>query len=213
MVHKTEVMHCPYCQNPVEEESTGCMACGLDLGKLDQVLGIPPALGAGLRDEGQMLKRSDARQVRKVIAQFCHRFPQIRLALVLEETSAVLPLRTWAWWLFNRANFSVALDKGFANRDILLVLDPRRCQAALTIGYGLEPFVGQRDLAAALEVAQSALRARDWGEASIQILKTLDHILETIVGRVPQIYGVPWPSLPMENEHGDPDTEEAAAVW
>lgn len=205
-------MFCPYCQKPVAEEASGCAECGLDLGKLDQVLGIPPVIQAGLKDQGGRLTRSGVRQIQRVMRQFSDRFPQIRLALVLEEAPGVVPLRTWVWWLFNRGSFSVALDKGFANRDILLALDPARRQAALTIGYGLEPFVGQRDLGNALEAALPALAAGDWAGSFIQILKTLDHVLETIVDRMPQTYGVPLPLL-VDETNEPAEIEERTAVW
>lgn len=188
-------MHCPYCQKPVAEESACCAACGLDLEKLDSVLGIAPIIAAGLNDRGGMLRGAESRQIKLAISQFCDRFPQIRLAVVFEETTAVVPLRTWSWWLFNRGNFSAALDIGFVNRDLLLAIDPARRQAALTIGYGLEPFVSARDLTAALDAGASALAACEWADACGQILATLDKAMVTIISRMPQTYGVPIPLL------------------
>ena len=143
-------MHCPYCQQSVAEESAQCAACGLDLARLDGVLGFAPVLQAGLTDKAGVLIPAAARRIRRALAQFRERFPQIQLALLLQEAPAIVPLTTWAWWLFNRSQFSLALDKGFVNRDILLAIDPVSRQAALTIGYGLEPFVGKRDLGDAL---------------------------------------------------------------
>ncbi len=184
-------MHCPYCQQAVAEDSGQCVACGLDLGRLDGVLGIPPVISAGLSDLAGVLPARDVRQVKRSLERFGQHFPQIQVALVLAEAPSVVPLRTWAWWLFNRGGFSLALDKGSMNRDILLVLDPLNRQAALTIGYGLEPFVGRRDLAGALEAGQGSLAAGDWVGAGDRVLTTLAGALRVIIGRMSQAYGVP----------------------
>ncbi len=188
-------MHCPYCQKPVLEASVQCADCGLELGKLDGVLGIPPVIAAGLTDPAQVLEGKASRQVKRALQKFAMRFPQVRVAVVIKTAPVVVPLRTWAWWLFNRGHFSAALDQGFMNRDVLLVLDPARHQAALTIGYGLEPFVGTRDLAGALAAGETALQAGDWAGACEQILVALDQALAVIVGRMPRTYGVPLPLL------------------
>jgi hypothetical protein len=201
-------MTCPYCQQSLTEDSVQCVGCGLDLGRLDGVLGIPPVIAGGLTDVAELLSRAGARQVRRALAHFEERFPQVRVAVLLQSGPGVVPLRTWAWWLFNRGNFSAALDKGFVNRDVMLVVDPDRGQAALTIGYGLEPFVGQRDLAAALEAGQASLVAGEWAEACCQMLVALDGGLRVIVGRMSQTYGVPLPLLTET-----PQPAEAAAAW
>lgn len=188
-------MHCPYCQQPVTEESPQCVACGLDMQRLDAVLGVPLILQAGLRDDGRVLDARATKVVKRALAQFCGRFPQVHMALLIRPAPTVVPLRTWAWWLFNRGQFSAALDKGSVNRDMLLVLDPVARRMALTVGYGLEPFVGQRDLSAALDSGRGALEAGDWAEACCQVLVALDHGLQVIIGRMPRTYGVPMPLL------------------
>jgi hypothetical protein len=201
-------MHCPYCQQSVAEQSAQCDSCGLDLDRLEGVLGIPPVLQAGLSDPGGVLPSKAARQVKAALVQFRERFPQIQLALLMEEAPEKVPMRTWAWWLFNRSRFSFALDKGFVNRDILLVIDPVRRQAVVTIGYGLEPFVGKRDLSDALAAGQPALAAGDWAEACGQILVALDDAFRQIIDRMSRTYGVPVPLL--QPQAG---VEEPAAAW
>lgn len=201
-------MHCPYCQQPVAEDSAQCAGCGLDLGRVDSVLGIPPVIPSGISDMAQVLSGSAARQIKRALGQFCGRFPQITVAVVLVEAPEVVPLRTWAWWLFNRGNFSAALDKGFMNRDLLLVINPVRRQAALTMGYGLEPFVAPRDLSNALTAGTAALAAGEWAEYCQQVLVALDDGLRQIIGRMSQAYGVPVPLLT-----ASPPPAEGAAVW
>ena len=108
-------MHCPYCQQSLAEESAQCAACGLDLARLDGVLGIPPVLQAGLTDMAGWFTPRETRQVKRALSRFRGRFPQIQLALLLQQAPDIVPMRTWAWWLFNRSQFSLALDKGFVN--------------------------------------------------------------------------------------------------
>jgi hypothetical protein len=196
-------MHCPYCQQPVTEETVQCAGCGLDMLRLDALLGIPPVLAAGLTDEEGVLNGGDIRAIKRAVGQFRDRFPQIKLALLFRQAPDVVPMRVWAWWLFNRGNFSAEIDRGYTNRDILLVVDPDRRQAAMTMGYGLEPFVGQRDLTAALAAGQPALIAGEWAGACRQILIALDQGLQSIVERMPRTYGVPMPLL-IEQEAVDP---------
>jgi len=197
-------MHCPYCQQSVAEESPQCAACGLDLARLDSVLGIPPVLQAGLTDIAGWLTPRETRQVKRALSRFRDRFPQIQLALLLQKAPDIVPMRTWAWWLFNRSQFSLALDKGFVNRDILLALDPVRRQAVLTIGYGLEPFVGKRDLGDALAAGQAALAAGDGAEACGRVLVALDDALRQIIDRMSRTYGVPVPLLAPPEEAAEP---------
>lgn len=201
-------MHCPYCQQSVAEDTAQCDSCGLDLARLDGVLGIPPVLQAGLTDKAEVLTSTAARHVRRALTQFRGRFPQIQLALLLQQAPDAVPMRTWAWWLFNRSQFSLALDKGFVNRDILVALDPIRHQAVITIGYGLEPFVGKRDLADALAAAQPALASGEWAEACGQILVGLDDGLRKIIDRMSLTYGVPAPLLAPQEE-----APEYANIW
>ncbi len=194
-------MHCPFCQQPVTEESAQCLSCGLDLGKLDAVLGIAPVIGAGVTDTANLLTRRGLRQIEKALGQFRDRFPQIQVAVVFQESPAAVPLRTWCWWLFNRGNFSAALNQGCVNRDFLLAIDPVRRRSALTIGYGLEPFVSARDLTRALEAGQAALEAEAWTECVEAVLTTLGQSLQVIVSRMPRTYGIPAPLL-LVNETG-----------
>lgn len=201
-------MHCPYCQQSLAEDTAQCAACGLDLARLDGVLGIPPVLQAGLSDKAGILTTAEARRVRRALTQFRERFPQIQLALLFQQAPDIVPMRTWTWWLFNRSQFSLALDKGFVNRDILLAIDPQLRRAAITIGYGLEPFVGKRDLAEALAASQPALAAGDWAEACGQILVALDDGLRQIISRMPRVYGVPVPLLAPQE-----DAAETANIW
>ena len=188
-------MHCPYCQQSVSEDSAQCAACGLDLQRLDRVLGIPPVLSAGLTDLDGVLSTADTRRVGRALLQFRRRFPQIQMALLIGKAPQAVPLRTWMWWLFNRSRFSLALDKGFVNRDILFALDTTRKQAGLTIGYGLEPFVGKRDLSDVLQAGGMALDAGEWGGACHEILIALDQGLRQTISRMPLTYGVPLPLL------------------
>ena len=78
----------------------------------------------------------------------------------------------------------------------------------LTIGYGLEPFVGKRDLGDALAAGQPALAAGDGAEACGQILVALDDALRQIIDRMSRTYGVPVP-LPSPLE----DAAEPAHTW
>ena len=86
------------------------------------------------------------------------KFPQSLFSVFVTDLPAEISIREFAFWLANRARFSSADATGAENFDLLLVIEAKTGNAALTVGYGLEKFISEDDLSVALTAARPALR-------------------------------------------------------
>jgi hypothetical protein len=182
-------MRCPFCQNLSREDAAECLHCGFSLPKLDQFLGVPPTISAGVTDPSGLMSRADKRRTMAAAARFQARFPQCRFTVFLTSVKKETPLHLYTFWLFNRSSLCASLQTGATNRQILMVIDGGERRASLMIGYGLEPFVGAHHLNAALESARGELAAENWGSAALKVLGQLTDALQSIHAALSRTYG------------------------
>lgn len=145
---------CPHCKTPLKETSTECLECQLDLDKLAKELGPIPIIFGGVSDGSQIFTPADEKKLNKMVLKHQRDFPQSRLHIVTRSFLQKEDLPTLLFWLFNRAGLSQESAKQGQNRDIVLLIEPLRKEAAMMIGYGLEPFIPQSDLDRILAGAQ-----------------------------------------------------------
>ncbi len=174
-------MFCPSCQQPLTESTAAC-ACGFCLSAADRAYGLPPSLHSGVTDMMQELTAKEVRRVEAEIARLERKFPQIQFAVTLCPTPAVGTLRTYAFWLFNRAGIAAAVDRGAQNRLVLLCIDPAGGKAVCMIGYGLEPFVGEQRLSASLNAAFAGLASDTPGQGIEDFLAEMEKQLTEAAG-------------------------------
>ena len=86
-------------------------------------------------------------------------------------------MELYAFWIFNAGFMADETRKGGENRDVLILLDPAAMKIALTVGYGLEPFVKRESLEQILRGADPLLRRQEWLAALLQMLDDLDELL------------------------------------
>lgn len=185
-------MRCPYCQAGLAETQSQCSGCGLSLSAIDALLGAPPALRVGLSDGAGLLGRRDRRRVAREIREFPNTLPQTRLSVAtFPRAPDQVPLGAYAFWLFNRSDIVRKLDKGGRNHDILIALDARTRNAAITIGYGLEPFVGKHHLQSVLASGHGHLVADLYGAALVTIIDKLRDTLKKISAGIPAAFALP----------------------
>jgi uncharacterized membrane protein YgcG len=181
-------MHCPYCRTPLTETVAECPACKLTLARANTLLGPVPRLSAGLTDSSRVLRRSAADRVRRALEHFHRRFPQLAAHVVLRDFLPKYPIELQAFWLFNTAGLCKAQDKAGCCRTILLAIDPPQGLAALTLGYGLEPFVRDEALDRLLELAGPAWRGGHFASGILTVLQGLEALLadacESLAGSV-----------------------------
>lgn len=170
-------MHCPYCRQPLREDSPECPGCRLTLDRAAALLGPVPPLAAGIADPEGLLSKSERRRLARRIAAFERRFPQLRFQFLANRFALGLPFELHVFWMFNRARFIPDGETGGDNRAILLVLDPELGKTSLMLGYGLEPLIEPARLDAILEGAEADFARRQWSKGVTRVLADLDALL------------------------------------
>lgn len=172
---------CPACQNPAIEGLTVCIACGFSIAEADRKMGIPPQLSAPVADIYHYLTAAEVRRIATLTQAIEKRFPQIHLAVVIDHVPADVTLSVYTFWLFNRAGISSSVERGADNHLVLLVLDASERSpkgAACMIGYGLEPFLSQRELNRCLDVIAADVATYQHGKASLNFFSALQTVLQ-----------------------------------
>jgi len=111
-------------------------------------MGAVPRYGIHVTDSTEaILTTADLRSIEARSIQFGHQFPQSRFSVFF---TALLPGRSvkeYAFWLFNSCSFTSFDSKLNNNFALLLVIDMQSRSACLMIGYGLEHYLSEADLA------------------------------------------------------------------
>jgi hypothetical protein len=183
-------MRCPYCRTRLTELVVECPACRLTLDRATALLGPIPRLGLGVADLAGVLPNGDAAKIAKAVSRLMWTFPQISLHVLLHVFPEDHPFDLHVFWLFNCGGFSNASQKAGENRTILLALDPAKGRSALTVGYGLEPFLGDEALDHLLELAEPAWLAGEWTRGILEVIAGLDRLLESAALEVATGFGL-----------------------
>ena len=183
-------MLCPYCQKPLAEDAAACGVCGLSLARADAYFGTPPRLSPDVTDPAGLLTASARQRIIGALDRFHRRFPQCRLGVALLSMPDEMPGATRAFWLFNRGAGDGGLNTGSANRRLFLLIDPDAGEATLTIGYGLEPFIGPQHLEAVLTTAADALARAEWATAVETAAHQLESLMRRIIAGLPRTFGL-----------------------
>ncbi len=183
-------MRCPYCRTRLTELVVECPACRLTLDRASALLGPVPRLGLGVADLAGVLQSADSTKIAKATSRLMWTFPQIRLHLLLHNFPEDQPFDLHVFWLFNCGGFSNESQRAGENRTILLALDPAKGRSALTVGYGLEPFLGDEALDHLLELAEPAWIAGEWTHGILEVIAGLDRLLESAALEVATGFGL-----------------------
>ncbi len=155
-------MKCPSCREPVAEPVERCPRCRTNLHKLDLQFGVAPKHFGGLTDCTLTFSKADLRKLQMLLDLFHEKFPQSTFSVFVAELPAGIAIGEYTFWLANRVRFSTIESNGEHNFDLLLVLDTAGGAAGLTVGYGLENYLAEEDLSAALELSRTAFAAENW---------------------------------------------------
>lgn len=161
------------------ETSPECPSCKLTLARANALLGPMPRLTPGVADLAGVLPRGDAAKIGKALQRLNWTFPQLTPQVVIHGFPAEHPFDLHVFWLFNGGGFSTESAKGGANHGILLALDPALGRAALMVGYGLEPFLGDEALDHLLELSEPAWKDGKWTRGILDVIGGLDLLLES----------------------------------
>lgn len=176
-------MRCPYCATLLEEFSPECPGCRLDLRRAARLLGPVPRVTPGVCDHTEAFNSWELKRVRRRREEITRRFPQVRLQVVFRHFSGDHPIALYAFWFLNLGPFSVATEKHGENHWVLLLVDPVSREAAITPGYGLEPFLSEEELDGLLVMAGDAWREKRWFTGTMTLLDGLEALLERAARR------------------------------
>jgi hypothetical protein len=191
--YRRPVIECPYCRTPLTETTTACPSCRLDLTRAKAVMGPAPRLSnRGVTDFVHCLRASEERRLARAVGAFQQRFPQSRLALIFNRFAPEFPLGAHLFWLFNTSGLASQDRKWGKNRDILIGIDTDRGLAGLTVGYGLEPFLGQKALDHVMQLAVPNLEAEDYAAGAHEIVKGLSRLLEGVCRDLRDMLGLDY---------------------
>ncbi len=174
-------MRCPRCVQDLVSAVPQCEHCGFSLSALDDVYGAENVFLDRLTDTAHCLRPRQTERVDRALDRFERAFPQLFAAVYIGFLPEGSDLRQFGFWLLNRASVT-SVDLGKPNRlGLLLTVDLASQSAGITPGYGIEPFVSERDLIAAIESARPTFVAGNHGRA---IEKTLSSVTTRLRRRV-----------------------------
>ena len=194
-------MSCPYCRTRLTETAVECLHCHLTLDRAKILLGAVPRLGQGICDTCHVLSRKEMQKLAKACGKLSWNFPQVTLHVLLHEFPQEHPFSLHVFWLFNCGGFSSEHSKGSDNHGILLALDPVQGKSGLTVGYGLEPFLGDEALEHLLELSEPAWKAGEWARGISDVIAGLDRLLESAALEVSSGFGLK--AVAMKSRGGD----------
>jgi uncharacterized membrane protein YgcG len=155
-------MKCPACRTAFSEPAPQCPTCQLSLRTLDAKFGAVPRQTRYLSDRSGRLPQRKIKKLRNLLQVFGKKFPQSLFSVFVINGVPNGSISDYAFWLANRTGFSSLEAVAGDNFDILLGIDLEAGMAALTIGYGLENYLTEDDLQAALAIAENAFRSGDF---------------------------------------------------
>ena len=183
-------MHCTACKSPSFETDAECGSCGLSLERADSLFGTPPAIPPTVADLAAVMGNAGRRSVQAAARDLHDRFPQVRFTVLTASLAADVSLPVYTFWIFNRGDVCREIERGAANHDILLVIDPDNARSNLIVGYGLEPFVGTHYLDAALAAASPAFSKKKFADGTRSVIASLTEALTTVSAELPTTYGL-----------------------
>lgn len=162
----------------------------MDLEKLANALGPVPVVFGGISDGSQIFNRTDTKKIKKLVDRYQRTFPQSRLHVVSRIFDQKVELPVIIFWVFNRAGLSQESAKQGNNRDIVILIEPNRRQAAMMVGYGLEPFLPQQALDRIIEQAQPYFSSEDYCEGLTIAVERLTELLKSVSQDLPAAVGL-----------------------
>lgn len=183
-------MRCPYCSTPLTETAAECGHCRLTLTRATAILGAIPRMGRGVCDNTGVLSKSEIQKIVKAGSKLTWAFPQTQLHVLMHEFPREHPFALHVFWVFNCGGFSTEHSRGADNHAILIALDPVQGKSALTVGYGLEPFLNDEALDHLLELSEPAWKRGDWSRGILELIAGLERLLESAVQEVSAGFGL-----------------------
>ena len=136
-------MVCPCCQYVLEESVAECPKCGFSGQVAVQKFPFPAPPLSAVIDPSNQLTKEEAAAISKKVEKFRSRLPQVRFLNCIVPLEDDVNLREFGFWILNAGEMKEGNDaKSFA---VFLLINPKKRTVSVTVGYGLEPFVEDKD--------------------------------------------------------------------
>lgn len=172
-------MLCPYCEAVIAPTAKECPECRLTYSKACHLFGAPPRMGYEVHDSTHTLTATETSSLRRKIHQLNDKYPDLAIRVIFHHFPQPHPLRTYAFWIFNAGQLSIAEERGSTNHTIAWLIDPSRGECAMIPGYGLEPHVSETVMSGLLDEAIPFFQSGEWHQGIQVLLQELDLHLET----------------------------------
>lgn len=183
-------MECPNCQHPIQEKSGQCPHCEFSIDQLRAHFGPPPTCHRGLNDFASLFSEKEILRLGAAVDRLSRRFPQVASSIVTTRLGPGQSVHLWAFYLLNESGLCAFFQQGGRARDVLLVLDSTTKEAALTISYGLEPFISLATLQESLDAGHHHFMDKSWAKGIETVLEALERRMEAIALALPPTYGI-----------------------
>ena len=137
----------------------------------------PPPLDRYIDVENRLTNEDRAR-LDRVIDAVENDLPQVRLYVCLVKLLPGTDARECGFWMLNASVPRDEEEAGHRPWSVLLLLDTHASAASATVGYGLDPFVSDAQLRAALTAGQPEWTAGNFCGGVVKFVQQLHHALK-----------------------------------
>ncbi len=153
---------CPGCHRVLDGPADQCRACGYNAWTcVDHFPYSPPALERYVDVENRLSNEERAR-LDRTIGALESELPQVRVHVCLVKLLPGTDVRECGFWLLNASIPRDEQDAQHRPWSVLLLMDLTASVASATVGYGLDRFVDDAALRAALAAARP-----DWQDGRL----------------------------------------------
>jgi hypothetical protein len=150
-------MNCPRCVREIPYATLTCGECGFSLFDQDAQFGNDAVRINRVTNAANLLTENELALVNTALLEFEGRFPQLFLAIYHVSLPIMASVRQFGFWLLNRAAINGLEATRPNEHGALLVIDETSGQAGLVVGYLLECYFPETELAEIMENAR-----KDW---------------------------------------------------
>jgi uncharacterized membrane protein YgcG len=179
-------MNCPHCSSLITSAQPVCPQCGFSAAAIRGYLGADWVKLARITDNAQLLSLKHTRHLETVLDDFERRFPQCFMAAYIGALPEALTLPDLGFWLINHGAFHTHQISRRNDFGIVLMIDPVRQQACLTLGYGLEAVLKETALTHILKKLQPLLSKGSFASAIESAVLLIDKGLQSAARREPR---------------------------
>lgn len=170
-------MKCPHCSALLSASQASCMACGFSATAIRAYLGADWVRLERITDVAGRLNLRETRHLETVLDEFERRFPQCFMAAYIGVLPDTLTLPDLGFWLINHGAFQTHQITRRNDFAIVMLVDPLREQAAITLGYALERILPEPTLLDILKKLRRPLQRGQVAEAIEAACRQVDQVL------------------------------------